>query len=47
MVEVLGFAREAREFHPGFKLFYEEDTDLMSPKQVMQLRPKPEIVVYE
>jgi hypothetical protein len=34
-------------FHHGFKLFYEEDTNLMSPKQVLRLRPKPEIVVYE
>jgi hypothetical protein len=36
-----------RGFHHGFKLFYEEDTNLMSPKQVLRLRPKPEIVVYE
>lgn len=32
---------------PGFKLFYEEDTDLMSPKQVMRLDPRPSFVVYE
>jgi hypothetical protein len=31
----------------GFKLFYEEDTNLMSPKQVMRLRPRPDFVVYE
>jgi hypothetical protein len=31
----------------GFKLFYEEDTDLMSPKQVMRLRPRPDFIVYE
>ena len=36
-----------RGFHHGFKLFYEEDTNLLSPKQVLRLRPKPEIVVYE
>jgi hypothetical protein len=41
------FSRSDRGFHKGFKLFYEEDTDLMSPKQVMKLRPRPEIVVYE
>jgi len=41
------FARDAPDFHHGFKLFYEEDTDLMSPKQVMRLRPKPELIVYE
>jgi hypothetical protein len=32
---------------PGFKLFYEEDTDLMSPKQVMRLDPRPRFVLYE
>jgi hypothetical protein len=31
----------------GFKLFYEEDTNLMSPKQVMRLNPRPDFVVYE
>lgn len=31
----------------GFKLFYEEDTKLMSPREVMRLRPKPDFVVYE
>jgi hypothetical protein len=31
----------------GFKLFYEEDTNLMSPKQVMRLRPRPDFIVYE
>ena len=41
------FLEEERRFRHGFKLFYEEDTDLMSPKQVMALRPRPEIVVYE
>ena len=33
--------------HTGFKLFYKEDTDLMSPQAVMGLRPRPELVVYE
>ena len=32
---------------PGFKLFYEEDDGLMSPKQVMRLRPEPDFIVYE
>ncbi len=31
----------------AFKLFYKEDTDLMSPRQVMRLRPRPEVVIYE
>jgi hypothetical protein len=31
----------------GIKLFYEEDTNLMSPAAVMQLEPQPDVVVYE
>jgi hypothetical protein len=41
------FAREAKDFHHGFKLFYEEDTDLMTARQVLRMRPRPELVVYE
>jgi hypothetical protein len=36
--------------HAGFKLFYSEDTRhgaLMTPQQVMSLKPRPEFVVYE
>jgi len=31
----------------GFKLFYNEDTDTMTPAQVLQLRPRPDVVIYE
>ena len=31
----------------GFKLFYNEDLELMSPERVMALRPPPDLVVYE
>ena len=31
----------------GFKLFFEEDTGLMSPSQVVSLDPAPDVVVYE
>jgi hypothetical protein len=31
----------------GFKLFYKEDTDTMTPAQVLKLRPRPDVVVYE
>ncbi|MFN8108670.1 MAG: hypothetical protein U0Y82_02320 [Thermoleophilia bacterium] len=34
-------------FSVGFKLFYVEDTDLMTPRQVMALRPQPNVVMYE
>jgi hypothetical protein len=41
------FTRAAKTFHQGFKLFYEEDVGLMTPRQVMRLRPAPDVVVYE
>jgi hypothetical protein len=41
------FVRQAPSFHRGFKLFYREDTDTMSPRQVMGLTPRPDVVVYE
>jgi hypothetical protein len=31
----------------GFKLFYKEDVRTMSPRQVMALTPRPDVVVYE
>lgn len=39
--------------HPGFKLFYKEDTNppwgsrLMTPEEVMALKPTPEYILYE
>jgi hypothetical protein len=37
-----------RRFHTGLKLFYREDApELMSPRQVMALQPRPDVVVYE
>jgi hypothetical protein len=41
------FTRQAPGFDQGFKLFYREDVDLMTPRQVMRLRPPPDFVVYE
>jgi hypothetical protein len=42
------FAREPDLTFPvGFKLFYEEDTDLLGPEQVLDLSPPPDVVVYE
>ena len=45
---------QPRWIHPGFKLFYQEDTDtskygsrLMTPKEVMALKPRPDYVLYE
>ena len=34
-------------FFPGFKLFFREDIGLMSPEEVLDLRPPPKLIVYE
>ena len=36
-----------RPFDDGYKLFYHEDTNLMSPADVMAMTPRPDLVVYE
>jgi len=36
-----------RPFANGYKLFYHEDTNLMTPADVMRMRPRPDLVVYE
>ncbi len=36
-----------KRFRAGFKLFYREDTGLMSPREVNALKPLPDVVVYE
>jgi hypothetical protein len=41
------FTSESVRFHDGLKLFYREDTKLMSPSAVLELKPPPDLVVYE
>src|SRR3954468_10245118 len=41
------FVSQAPAFRRGFKLFYEEDANTMTPRQVMRLSPRPDVVVYE
>ena len=31
----------------GIKLFYKEDTDLMSAEDVMKLKPAPAVIIYQ
>jgi hypothetical protein len=33
-------------FH-GIKLYYQQDTDMMSPEEVLYLAPQPDLVVYQ
>lgn len=39
--------RGRRDRRYGFKLFDREDTNLMSPRQTLRLRPAPDVVAYE
>ena len=41
------FTTAVTGFNDGFKLFYEEDTNLMGPRAVLALGPPPDLVVYE
>ena len=41
------FTNGERRFFTGLKLFYREDTNLMTPREVLGLRPRPDVVVYE
>ena len=41
------FTRDLRRRFNGLKLFYHEDHNLMTPAQVLDLRPEPDLVVYE
>jgi hypothetical protein len=40
------FTRQAPGFEQGFKLFYKEDVGMMTPRQVLRLKPPPDVVVY-
>ena len=35
------------EYANGFTLFYDKDTDLMTPQEAMALRPRPELITYQ
>ena len=41
------FTHDGTHFHRGYKLFYEEDTHLMTPGSVLALQPRPDLIVYE
>ncbi len=41
------FAHRGDTIRDGLKLFYEEDTNLLSPGLVLGLVPRPDLVVYE
>jgi hypothetical protein len=41
------FTHPRTRFRNGFKLFYHEDTVTMTPLEVLHLRPRPDVVIYE
>jgi hypothetical protein len=41
------FVRRTRAVRRGFKLFYHEDSDMLMPRNVMAMSPRPDVVVYE
>jgi hypothetical protein len=41
------YAQTLPGLHNGFKLFYHEDIDTMTPRRVLRMRPRPDLVVYE
>jgi hypothetical protein len=47
LVKYRAFTAERPRFRNGLKLFYEEDTNLLTPGAVMDLHPRPDVVVYE
>jgi len=46
-VKYESFARRTHRLFDGFKLFFKEDTDMMQPRDVGRLRPRPNVIVYE
>ena len=40
-------ARPAGRVHNGFKLFLDEDPDLLTPAETMAVVPRPELVSYQ
>lgn len=42
-----GAERRNGQIHNGFKLFYDEDTNMMTPDEAMDLDPRPELISYQ
>lgn len=41
------FTKGQKKFRNGYKLFFHEDTDMMTPAEVMKMKPRPDFIVYE
>lgn len=42
-----GFTQTGPPFHNGFKLFYDEDSNIFGPTEVMALTPRVELITYQ
>ena len=40
-------ASRDRQFVNGFKLFYDEDTDLLTPAEALRIKPRPQLFSYQ
>jgi hypothetical protein len=38
---------ERKGFYNGFKLFYEEDVNMFSPTEVLEIKPRPDLITYQ
>jgi hypothetical protein len=38
---------ERKGFHNGFKLFYHEDVNMFSPREVLKIEPRPDLITYQ
>ena len=39
--------KQSKQFVPGFKLFYDEDTDLLTPAEALKIKPRPQLFSYQ
>jgi hypothetical protein len=46
-VKYQSYVSEEDGFFHGIKLYYQQDTDLMSPEDVLYLAPQPDLIVYQ
>jgi hypothetical protein len=46
-VKYQSYVSEEDGVHHGIKLYYQQDTDLMSPDDVLYLAPQPDLIVYQ
>jgi hypothetical protein len=46
-LETYRTVERSSQFTMGFKLFYDEDTDLFEPRRVLRIRPRVQFISYQ